>query len=246
MKNTVLVAVAIALAAVSCAGHKAQWQPDEEILTRDDPAGDVRLEHPPHPEIARGTFDLKRLDFGRSAEYVFVTATFAAPVRPLAGVRLTEDKVVDIYPQTIDIYLDTKRGTGYIEALPGRGFHVPASEAWDKVLVISSLPDPFHAEAVRPLHLTASGRKLTAVFRRQEVPDELLGVLAVVMATSVRGEGRVLPVKKWRGDCQNWDQERCNLYGEGPAVIDASTKVEKGKPIRLSYLAGSPPPSTLR
>ena len=206
-----------------------------------DATGDVRLLHPTHPDIGPGTFDLERLTLARAGGAWRLEATFVAPVQTINEVRAARDRVVTMVPQTIDVYLDTVPDAGHIAALPGRGFRVPAGEAWDKVLVVSSLPDLSEDDVVYASRVTASGRRLIATFPGDAIPDGVRGALVVVLATSPTGEGRVRPVGR-SGDCRVWDDERCRLDGDGPPVLDAlALDVRVDRPLSLSYLDAQRP-----
>lgn len=234
--------LALGLAALGgCAGG-----PTVVVTDLSDPSGDVRLEHPPASGIVDGTFDLERLVLARRGDDVIVTATFRAPVRRRMATRLAEDHPVAAFPQTVDVYLDLLPGAGRVEALPGRRFQVPASEAWDRVLVLSSLDDLSDNDLVQAQHLSARGRDLVGIFPGSVLPPSgPLGVLAVVLATSPTGTGRVREVTTGLGDCTVWDDERCTLRGTGPPVLDATTDVVRARPIALTYAEGARPKPAL-
>jgi len=207
----------------------------------EDPIGDVRLEHPPHPVIERGTFDLERVSLARRGDGWRLEATFASPVPTLTEVRAARDRVIELLPMTVDVYLDTTPGAGHLAALPGRRFRVVASEAWDRALVASSAPGVFDDDVVLAQRVVAQGRKLVATFARDAVPDRVLGVLVVVLATSTSGEGGVRAVGTG-GECRVWDDTRCLLAGEPPPVLDAAqVDIARGRPMRLVYADGLRP-----
>ncbi len=219
------------------APHSFVWQAD-------DPTGDVRLVHPERPGIEPGTFDLERFSLTKVDGRWRMEATFAAPVKAIAETRAARDRVVEMVPQTIDIYLDTRSDAGHIDALPGRGFKVSAGEAWDRVLVVSALPDLSEDDLVHAQRVTPSGRKLIATFAGEAVPDDVRGILVVVLATSAVGDGRVRPVGP-SGECRVWDDTRCTLSGNGPPVLDAlALDVRAGRPLALSYRDGQRPRPT--
>lgn len=217
--------------------------PEAVLYEAVDAAGDTRLKHPPSPLVERGTFDLRRLHISRHGASIVVEARFGAPIR-LMTAPSDIDRGIETYLQTVDVYLDTGPG-GSVESLPGRGFHVPASEAWDRVLVLSSVLERApHASARLPTHLTHHGRVLRATFPATVWPDRVDGVLVTVQATARWGAGRVRAVSRFRGDCTAWDSNRCTLYGEGPPVIDASAPVT-GPLLRLSYRGPRPAPKSV-
>jgi len=226
----------VVLAASACASA-----PRVPIAELADPSGDVRLRHPDSPGVRDGTFDLEAFALYRQGEDVVAELTFGAPVRSLDQVRIAEDLTRSLLPQTIDIYLDSVPGAGHIAALPGRGFDVPAAEAWDWVLVISPLGDNDGPDIIRPTHVVTRGRTLRATFHGAEVPPGISGVLVTVMATSTTGEGRVRQVVRSGADCRAWDDARCALEGSGPPVLDATGDVTEGRPVSLDYL-GQPRP----
>lgn len=203
-----------------------------------DPRGDVRLEHPAHPDIERGTFDLEHVKLERVGDRFELEVTFAAQVRRLTDVRPARDRVVEMVPMTIDVYLDTRDG-GQVDALPGRGFRVPAGEAWDHVLVMSELPDLSETGLIHAQRVTVAGRRLHATFLAAGVED-VRGVLVVVLATSSSGDGRVRQVGS-TGECRVWDDFRCVLIGTDPPVIDALGEVKPGRPVALHYAEGRRP-----
>lgn len=224
------------------AGGIAPGAPAAAAIDLADPRGDVRLVHPPYPGIDSDTFDLDHFTLARTREGWRVDATFAGPVPTLGEVRAARDRVVTMVPQTLDIYLDTRPDAGHLAALPGRGFRVPASEGWDRVLVVSSVPDVDEAGVVHALRITPNGRRLTATFPADAITEPVRGLLVVVLATSATAEGRVRPAARGAAECRVWDEIRCHLIGDGPPVVDAlATEVGAGRPIPLSYLAGDRP-----
>lgn len=249
MRLVVLTMVGL-MGGVACATSAEPVVRDPAVMTGEggmlpldfaDASGDVRLVHPLAPGIGPGTFDLERLTLAKVAGVWRLEATFAAPVAPLEDVRAARDRIVTMLPQTIDVYLDTVPDAGHIAALPGRGFRVPAGEAWDRVLVASSVPDLSEDDVVHALRVTANGRRLIATFPGDALPDHVRGVLAVVLATSPTGDGRVRPVGHG-GDCRVWDDERCRLEGDGPPVLDAlALDVRVDRPLNLTYATGERP-----
>lgn len=219
-------------------------QPRTVLVDLADPEGDVRLVHPDAAGIREGTFDLEHFTLWREGDEVIAEVTFAAPVHKLKGVRLAEDLAVDLWPQTVDVYLDSVPGAGHIAALPGRDFDVPAAEAWDWALVISSLRDNDGGDVLRPTHIVSSGRTLRASFHARDIPPHIAGVLVTVMSTSTTGEGRVRQVTPSGGDCHVWDDERCHLVGTGPPVLDATADVAPVRPVPLAYPNGDRPRPT--
>lgn len=71
-------------------------------------------------------------------------------------------------------------------------------------------------------HLVTSGRTVRGRFPLDAVPGEIRTALAVVLATSTRATGQVRPVGILKGDCSTWDDDRCQLDGKGPPVLDAT------------------------
>lgn len=207
-----------------------------------DPIGDTRLAHPTHAQVTTAHFDLERVTLAPSAEGWRLEATFAKPIPTLKEVRAARDRVVEIVPQTIDVYLDLGDG-GHVDALPGRGFRFPSTEAWDRVLVATSMPDTSFDDAVYAKRVTAQGRRLVAVFPRDAIPASgVRGVLVVVLATAPEGEGRVRGVTSSGSDCQVWDEQRCQLIGEGSAIVDAlSVDVIGQRPVAMLYPEGQRP-----
>ncbi len=203
-----------------------------------DPRGDTRLEHPAHPDIEKGTFDLEHVKLERVGDRFELELTFAAQVKRLTDVRPARDRVVEMVPMTVDIYLDTRDG-GRVDALPGRGFRVPAGEAWDHVLVVTELPDLSEDGLIHTQRVSVAGRRLHATFLAAGVED-VRGVLVVVLATSSSGDGRVRQVGT-TGECRVWDDFRCVLIGTDPPVIDALGEVKPGRPVALHYPEGQRP-----
>lgn len=237
------------VAACGTAGHPLAGEVagvgGEVLIDQDDAWNDVRLAHPDAPGIDRGTFDLEHLRLARDGEGWRLEATFRSPVRTLPEARAARDRVVEMLPQTIDVYLDLDPAKGQLAALPGRGFRVAAQEAWDRVLVVSSVPDLAERGVVYPSRVFAQGKKLVALFPGDAIPEAAVrGALAVVLATSTRQEGRVRRVAHG-GDCRVWDDERCTLEGgdaDGPPVLDAlASDVYRDRPIALTYLRGERP-----
>lgn len=238
-----------AVAACGSAGHRVEdgGPAAEVVIDQDDAWNDVRLDHPDAPMIDRGTFDLEHLRLAKDGELWRLEATFRSAVRPLPEQRAARDRVVDMLPQTIDVYLDLDPDAGQLRALPGRGFRVAAQEAWDRVLVVSSVPDLSERGVVHASRVFAQGRKLVALFPGDAIPGPVRGSLAVVLATSARQEGRVRRIARG-GDCRVWDDERCTLEGgeaDGPPVLDVlATEVHRDRPIALTYRQGERPMPT--
>lgn len=230
--------LAIAVAMTACASSGG-----ETILDVDDPTGDVRLTLAPGA-VTAAAFDLEHVSLVRTAQGLELTATFAEPIATLGDVRAARDRVVSVIPQTIDVYVDTTAdGRGHSKALPGRDFRVPASQGWERVLVVSSLDDLSDDDVVHPLRLTVRGRRLTALFPKDALPGPVKGALVVVLATSTASEGRVRAIARGTGDCQVWDDARCTLSGDGPPILDAagSAKIAPGVPLELTYSPGMKP-----
>lgn len=214
----------------------------DPLFDHADHLGDVRLEHPPYPGIDGGTFDLEHFTLERSREGWRVEATFTSPVPTLTEVRAARDRVVAMVPQTLDVYLDLTPDAGHLAALPGRDFRVPASEAWDRVLVVSSVPDVDEAGVVHALRVTPSGRRLVATFPADAITAPVRGMLVVVLATSATAQGRVRPAGRGAAECRVWDEIRCHLVGDGPPVLDALAQdVRPDRPLPLTYVTGDRP-----
>ncbi len=212
------------------------------LIDISDARGDVRLRHPGRTGISSRTFDLETLTLTRRADGRWqLEARFAEPLRVFKAERRSEDQYIDILPQTLDLYLDTMPGAGHVEALEGRGFHVPAAEAWDRVLVVSSVEGLTHDDLRRPQMVSVRGRRLVATFAADAVRPPVRGFLAVVLATSPRGDGWVRRVTPGLGNCHVWDDARCTVTGEGPAVFDATSEITAGRPVRLAYPKGDRP-----
>ncbi|MFO0750305.1 MAG: hypothetical protein U1F43_32240 [Myxococcota bacterium] len=163
-------------------------------------------------------------------------------MQTLTDVRAARDHIVTMVPQTIDVYLDTTGDDrGHLKALPGRHFRVPASEGWEQVLVVSSLDDLTDDGVVHPLRVTTRGRRLVALFPEDAIIGPVKGVLAIVLATSTAGDGRVRPVTRGGGDCTVWDDSRCTLAGDGPPILDGIGVIEADRPLSLTYLDGPRP-----
>lgn len=207
-----------------------------------DPQNDGTLRHPGHPQINEGTFDLTAFELWESDTQYIAVATFASVVRPITNVRLSEDRRATIFPQTIDIYLDTASGAGSIETLPDRGVRVPANEGWDQVLVMSSIRDMTDAGVTYTTHLMARGRTLIGVFDKSEVDGPIQGALVLVLASSPRGDGRVRLASRFKGVCTDWNPNRCTLLGSGPPVMDASAPIDDKAPVALTYFGDTPRP----
>jgi hypothetical protein len=237
--RTSRLALAGSLAAALLVGACAS-APSEIVFDLSDPRGDVRLEHPPLAPIGPGTFDLERVVLSRVGDAWLLEATFAEPVREVQGAWVGRDFQAPMLPQTIDVYLDVTPGVGHVETLEGRGVRVSAAEAWDRVLVVSSLADVDGPDLVFAQSIIARGRKVVASFAADAVPAGVRGMLVLVLATSPDGDGRVRPVAPV-GDCANWDDSRCTLSGEGPPVLDASAPIEGQRPVALSYREGLRP-----
>ena len=214
----------------------------EDVLRVEDPVGDVRLKHPAAPGLERGAFDLRSLHIVRDVDRVLVKVTFDAPVRQQSFGDVPES-TSPVFLQTVDVYLDTRAGQGDVEALAGRGFHVPAPQAWDRVLVLAHGARPQHEGRMSAQTLYAQGRTLVGVFPSDAVPPGTRGFLAVVAATSTGHDGGIRPVTEQLGDCESWDSLRCTLTGSGPAILDATSPVDSSM-LALIYPSGEVPEGT--
>jgi hypothetical protein len=225
--------------AMGCAsGGAADW-----AFTREDPRGDQRLEHPEHPGIERRTFDLTRVELSHRGRELTLEATFAAPVREL-DFRAARDRAVVMVPMTVDVYLDLGPG-GRVDALPGRGVRFPAAEGWERVLVVSGLPDLSEDGLIHAHRVSIAGRTLKAVFELDLPVNAEAGVQVVVLATSMMGDGRVRAVGQ-HGECRVWDDFRCVLIGEDPPVLDALGEVNRGAPLAMLYAQPRETPAVAR
>ena len=223
-----------AMMLVAC-GQQAKSVEAAHLWKVSDAAGDLRVTHPPADGIQNGSFDLVSFTLLETATTIIAKAEFAAPVRKLRNIRLSEDRVATIYPQTIDIYVDTTPRTGSIKTLPGREVYVPASHAWERVLVMSSIRDLYEPGVVYPTHLIASGRTLTGTFDKQDIEAPIRGALVLVAATSTRGDGRIRLASPFKGTCTDWNQDRCTLIGAGPPILDSTSDIASGRPTALTY-----------
>ncbi|HRE87895.1 MAG TPA: glucodextranase DOMON-like domain-containing protein [Myxococcota bacterium] len=203
----------------------------------------MRLEHPEHPGLERHTFDLTRVSLSHRGREVTVEATFAAPVREL-DYRAARDRAVVMVPMTLDVYLDLAPG-GRLDALPGRGVRFPAAEGWERVLVVSGLPDLSEDGLIHAHRVSIAGRTLKAVFELDLPVSAETGVQVVVLATSMSGEGRVRAVGR-HGECRVWDDFRCVLIGEDPPVLDALGEVSRGAPLAMIYAQPREAPAVAR
>jgi hypothetical protein len=218
--------------------------PDHLVYEASDPPGDTRLAFPDHPTVRTESFDLTYVSVGTTRDHVIVTARFARPVEPVRWARIEQGQATTILPMTVDVYLDTTLEAGQLRALPARGFHVPASEAWDRVLVLSSVPRLREDGVVKPAHLTHRNDTVVGVFDREEVGGPILGVGVVVLATSADSEGFVRAASAWKGDCTVWEDLRCTLIGEAPPIIDAvGGALRTGGMLALDYPGGARPPA---
>ena len=121
-----------------CSCSQTQWLHGATSIWKvSDPAGDVRLIHPQHPAIGSGTFDLSSFELLETETHIIAKAEFVSPVRLIRNIRLSEDRRASVYPQTVDIYVDSSPEVGDVKTLPDREVYVPANEAWDQVLVMS-------------------------------------------------------------------------------------------------------------
>ena len=90
----------------------------------------------------------------------------------------------------MEIYIDSSPEVGAIEALPDRNIHVTASEAWDQVLVMSSIRELNLPGLIYASHLIARGKTLIGVFEKEGRSLSILYVV-LVTASSPRGTGRI-------------------------------------------------------
>ncbi len=210
---------------MGCATGRPSYLGDgasEILLDLPDPAGDVRLRHPAAPGVEKGTFDLRRVVVRRLSDHIEVTATFSAPPRTLAPLPDDVDRSRPWLLPTVDVYLDLVAGKGDARALPGRAFFLPTDAAWDAALVLGPGVETPDGAVWNAEHLVTSGRTLRGRFPLDAVQGEVRTALAVVLATSPRATGHVRQVGVLKGDCSTWDDDRCQLDGQGPPVLDAT------------------------
>lgn len=231
----------LVVAPLSGCATGGRFQPDELAFSATDPKGDLLLRHPDAPGLERGSFDIEKVDIGVTDDKVIVTVEYAAQVEKIRWAWVQWSRPRPIYPQTVDIYLDTTPDAGFVESLPDRGFYVSAAESWDTVLVMTSVPSVRHPSAVHPTHLYHKDNRLIGVFDRSEVPGEIRGAFIASLATSVRGAGRIRVTSKSLGDCQVWNPVRCTLPGDGAPVLDAVGELVGGEVASLVYPEGQRP-----
>ena len=244
----IAICLAILLNALLASCGHSRWQDGAVSVWKvTDPDNDVRLTHPEHPDINGGTFELTSFELLESDTHLIARAVFSSPVRAIRNVRLSEDRRGTIYPQTVDIYIDSSPEVGAMEALPDRNIHVTASEAWDQVLVMSSIRELNLPGLIYASHLIARGKTLIGVFEKEGVVSPIRGALVLVTASSPRGTGRIRLASTFKGICTDWNQMRCTLLGSGPPVLDATTTITGKRPVRLTYFgtAERPQPKTV-
>ena len=207
-----------------------------------DPAGDVRLIHPQHPAIGSGTFDLSSFELLETETHIIAKAEFVSPVRIIHNIRLSEDRRASVYPQTVDIYIDSSPEVGDVKTLPDREVYVPANEAWDQVLVMSSIRELHTPGTVYASHLIVRGRTFIGAFPKADINLPIRGALVLVAATSARGDGRIRKASTFKGVCTDWNQDRCTLLGSGPPILDSTSTIDAKQPVPLRYLDGQTRP----
>ena len=237
-----LVAAVVSTILGSC-GSSRTLENATTLWSISDPSGDARLRHPDHPQIRPGTFDLTHFELLETETQLIAIVTFAAVIRPIQNVRLSEDRRATIFPQTVDIYLDTTPGAGAVETLPDRNIHIPANEAWDQVLVMSSIRDMHVGGVIYASHLSASGRTLIGTFDKSRLEGTIKGALVLVLASASRGDGRVRLASTFKGVCTDWNPNRCTLLGSGPPILDSTVKITEQGPVALTYFGDAPRPA---
>ena len=171
-----------------------------------DDFGPGAYTYPLGKHFPAGIFDVTRLQIHREGDELILSAHFRARPRMLKNLRLDREGTLDMFWQTIDIYIDTDgiEGSGITRSLPGRRFSFDSRSAWEKVLLISPRPHIFKSQlllvdrklarrVVAPRRVRLKGRKLTAHFSLEETgtPNERWGYVVTVAGTSPRASFRI-------------------------------------------------------
>ena len=132
---------AFALVTAGCAGTSSVAG-----LRFEDPRGDDHgpggYVYPTGGGFGPGSLDLREVRLAPSGDEVVVTVRFARQVPILTQVPVSPDRRADLFPQTVDIYLDLDGlpGSGSTAALPGRNVAFPEGSGWEVCVVLSPIP----------------------------------------------------------------------------------------------------------
>lgn len=105
-----------------------------------DPAGDDHgpgsYSYPLDARLPSGSLDITSLQLSPKGDDLEVRACFRVRPRRVEGVHVSRYESQNLFPEVVDIYLDTTPGEGLEEALPGRAVRMEPTFAWDRVLVL--------------------------------------------------------------------------------------------------------------
>lgn len=222
---------------------------DTLVLT--DPAGDSHgpgsYTYPGPPLLPEGALDLAEVILEDQGDTVAIEVRFHRRIRT-AQVRLSQDEPREVFAPQIDVYIDTDRapGSGATAAVPGRNVAFPDGFAWDRLVVLSAIPERVRSSldgrlelgpALVPHDVRVRGRSLFARVRTADLggspsPDWAFAVAVTssTFATSVAAvvdpgsdaarnvfTREVAPVV---GTCANWEEDTdgspCTFGGCSP------------------------------
>ncbi|MFO1221123.1 MAG: glucodextranase DOMON-like domain-containing protein [Burkholderiaceae bacterium] len=158
-----------------------------------DDVGDGSLVYPRDQAFAPGDLDLRGLRVFAEDGGLRFEATFRNPIRHPSTVKSgglgSEDLSLfarrGFYAFNIDIYIDTDRvrGSGNTATLPGRHARIAASDAWEKVVVLTPRPELMRRQLVDAMKEAAAPG--------QADPEAAIDA-SVFFATDVRVRGRTV------------------------------------------------------
>lgn len=219
---------------------------DTIVLTdaEGDAHGPGTYVYPGPPLLPEGALDLDQVLLHDKGDTVEIEVRLHRRIRTV-DVRLSADDPRTVFAPQVDLYIDQGPG-GATACVPGRQVAFPAGFAWDRVVVLTSVPDkvatslsgrPELGAALVPYDVRVRGRTLVARVRTAELggapsPDwsYAVAVTSATFATSVAAaidptsaaarNAFTREVAPTVGSCANWaeavDGSPCTFGGCAP------------------------------
>lgn len=178
----------------------ATREPSARPIVLEDPAGD---DHGPGAYVCPaavgmrpGSLDLRRVSLDASSDPVEVAVTFARAVETVEARFGRDQPATRVFHPVVDLYVKAPGRGAHRDLLPGRRVTPAAGQGWDRLVVVSAVPDLLAAHYARVVPdlaadacfargVRAVGATLFASVPRRCLPDGLESAAFLVVVTGL-------------------------------------------------------------